>query len=264
MVGSTIETGLRNKVVVVTGAAAGIGLATALRFAREQCRIAAWDVKVGAQNDLERQIRNAGGESLVRKIDVADAGNVEDGVREVVGKWGRIDVLVNNAGITRDAQLIRWKHGSIGEAMSDDALDTVLSVNLKGVFHCARAVVPHMIGTGGEVILNASSIVGVYGNFGQTNYAAAKAGVIAFTRTWSRELGKHNIRVNAVAPGFIATDMVRTIPEKVMQHMVAHTPLGRTGTAEDVAEAYAWLASDAASFISGIVLPVDGGLVLGT
>jgi 3-oxoacyl-[acyl-carrier protein] reductase len=148
--------------------------------------------------------------------------------------------------------------------MSDEAFDAVLSVNLKGVFHCTRAVVPHMIRAGGGVILNASSIVGLYGNFGQTNYAAAKAGVIAFTRTWSRELGKHNIRVNAVAPGFIATDMVRTIPEKVIQNMVVHTPLGRMGKPQDVAETYVWLASDAASFITGAVLSVDGGLVLGT
>jgi 3-oxoacyl-[acyl-carrier protein] reductase len=121
-----------------------------------------------------------------------------------------------------------------------------------------------MIRAGGGVILNASSIVGLYGNFGQTNYAAAKAGVIAFTKTWSRELGKHNIRVNAIAPGFIATELIRTIPEKVMQNMVAHTPLGRMGKPEDVAEAYVWLASDAASFITGTVLSVDGGLVLGT
>jgi 3-oxoacyl-[acyl-carrier protein] reductase len=191
MVESTIETGLRDKVVIVTGSAAGIGLATALRFAREQCRVAAWDVTVGAQTDLERQISDAGGEPLVHKIDVTAAKDVEDGVREVLGKWSRIDVLVNNAGITRDAQLVRWKDGRVGEAMSDDALNAVLSVNLKGVFHCARAVVPHMITTSGGVILNASSIAGVYGNFGQTNYAASKAGVIAFTRTWSRELGKH-------------------------------------------------------------------------
>jgi 3-oxoacyl-[acyl-carrier protein] reductase len=239
-------------------------LATALRFAREQCRVAAWDVKVGAQIDLECQISDIGGDPFVQRIDVTAVKDVEDGVREVVEKWGRIDVLVNNAGITRDAQLVRWKDGRAGEVMSDDALDAVFSVNLKGVFHCARAVVPHMISAGGGVILNASSIVGVYGNFGQTNYAASKAGVIAFTQTWSRELGRYNIRVNAVAPGFIATDMVRTIPEKVMQQMVARTPLGRTGRPEDVAEAYAWLASEAASFINGIVLPVDGGLVLGT
>jgi len=256
-------TGLGDKVVIVTGAAAGIGRATALRFAREQCRIAAWDVKELAP-DLQSQLKEEGGHAIFRKTDVTDAKDVEDGVREVVGKWGQIDVLINNAGITRDSQLVKWTDGAPASTMSDEAFDDVLSVNLKGVFHCARAVVPHMIRAGGGVILNASSIVGLYGNFGQTNYAAAKAGVIAFTRTWSRELGKHNIRVNAIAPGFIATELIRTIPEKVMQNMVAHTPLGRMGKPEEVAEAYVWLASDAASFITGAVLSVDGGLVLGT
>jgi 3-oxoacyl-[acyl-carrier protein] reductase len=148
--------------------------------------------------------------------------------------------------------------------MSEKDFDAVVSVNLKGVFLCTRAVAPRMIAGGGGVILNASSIVGLYGNFGQTNYAATKAGVINMTKTWSRELGRYNIRVNAVAPGFIATEMVTAMPEKVLQGMVAHTPLGRMGKPEDVAEAYFWLASDAASFISGTVLSVDGGLVGGT
>ena len=256
-------TGLRNKVVIVTGAAAGIGRATALRFAREQCRIAVWDVNELAP-DLQRQLTEERGETIFRKTDVTDTKDVEDGVRAVVSKWGQINVLINNAGITRDSQLVKWMDGAPASTMSDEAFDAVLSVNLKGVFQCARAVVPHMIRAGGGVILNASSIVGLYGNFGQTNYAAAKAGVIAFTRTWSRELGKHNIRVNAIAPGFIATELIRTIPEKVMQNMVAHTPLGRMGKPEDVAEAYVWLASDASSFVTGAVLSVDGGLVLGT
>jgi len=201
---------------------------------------------------------------VFRQMNVADAADVEAAAAEVAGRWGRIDVLVNNAGILRDDQLVKWKDGQAVRVMDDATFNAVISVNLKGVFHCARAVVPHMIRAGGGVILNASSIVGLYGNFGQTNYAAAKAGVIALTRTWSRELGKHNIRVNAVAPGFIATEMVRSMPEKVIQSMVAHTPLGRMGSPENVAEAYAWLACDAASFITGAVLSVDGGLVLGT
>lgn len=258
-----IETGLGNRVVIVTGAARGIGRATAMRFAREQCRIAAWDVNP-ENPDLERELGDAGGQPLVRRTNVIEAADVEQAVDEVVGKWGRIDVLINNAGITRDSQLVKWKDGEVAGSMSDQAFDDVLAVNLRGVFQCARAVVPHMIRNGGGVILNAASVVGLYGNFGQTNYAATKAGVIAFTKTWSRELGKHNIRMNAVAPGFIATDMVRTIPEKVRRGMLEHTPLGRMGKPEDVADAYVWLASDAAAFISGSVLSVDGGLVPGT
>ena len=256
--------GLNGKVVIVTGAAAGIGRATARRFAQEGCRVAAWDVNDKGQNEINRELRQEENKGLFRKLNVAQAADVEAAVSEVVDRWGRIDVLVNNAGIVRDDQLVKWKDGETVKVMSDDAFEEVISINLKGVFHCSRAVVPHMIRGGGGAILNASSIVGLYGNFGQTNYAAAKAGVIAFTRTWSRELGKYNIRVNAVAPGFIATEMVRSMPEKIIQNMVSHTPLGRMGSPEDVAEAYIWLASEASSFITGVVLSVDGGLVPGT
>jgi 3-oxoacyl-[acyl-carrier protein] reductase len=148
--------------------------------------------------------------------------------------------------------------------MSDEQFDAVISVNLRGVFVCARAVAPRMIQAGGGVILNASSVVGLYGNFGQTNYVATKAGVIGMTRVWARELGKYHIRVNAVAPGFIATEMVKSMPQKVLQSMVDHTPIGRMGQPEDIANAYLWLASDAASFVSGAVISVDGGVVTGT
>jgi 3-oxoacyl-[acyl-carrier protein] reductase len=258
------DTGLRSKVVIVTGAAAGIGLATARRFASEGCRVAAWDVNDAGQEELLRELTALGGEALFRKVSVCSDADVESAVEEVVGRWGAVDVLINNAGITRDSQFVKWKDGAVAGTMSDDAFDSVISVNLKGVFLCSRAVVPHMIRKGSGVILNASSIVGLYGNFGQTNYAATKAGVIAFARTWSRELGKYNIRVNAIAPGFTATEMVRKMPEKIIQSMVSHIPLGRMGTPEDMAEAYVWLASDAASFITGTVLSVDGGLVLGT
>jgi 3-oxoacyl-[acyl-carrier protein] reductase len=259
-----MNTGLKNKVVIVTGAGAGIGRATAKRFAAEHCRVVAWDVNVATQADVPCELESAGGQALFRKTDVTSAQDVEEAVGQVIGQWGRVDVLVNNAGITRDAQLIKWKDGTLAGTMTDQDFDQVISVNLKGVFLCTRAVVPHMIRNGGGVILNASSVVGLYGNFGQTNYAATKAGVIAFAQTWSRELAKFNIRVNAVAPGFIATEMVQKMPEKVIQSMVSHTPLGRMGKPEDVAEAYVWLASDAASFITGTVLSVDGGLVLGT
>ncbi|MGO4882669.1 MAG: beta-ketoacyl-ACP reductase [Bryobacteraceae bacterium] len=258
------EKGLRGKVVIVTGAMAGIGRATARRFSNEGCRVAAWDVNDAGQEELLRELSSLGGEPLFRKTNVCDSADVTAAVGETVARWGTIDVLINNAGITRDAQLVKWKDGQAASLMSDEAFDAVVSVNLKGVFICSRAVVPHMIRNGSGVILNASSIVGLYGNFGQTNYAATKAGVISFARTWSRELGRYNIRVNAVAPGFIATEILRTMPEKVVQSMVERTPLGRMGSPEDIAEAYVWLASDAAAFITGTVLSVDGGLVLGT
>ena len=246
---------MKEKVVIVTGGAAGIGRATAHRFAREGARVAVWDVQPDASESPVGEFQ---------KVDVTDAAAVEAAVAAVVEKWGRIDVLVNNAGIVRDGQLVKWKDGQQTGGMGEREFDAVVSVNLKGVFLCTRAVVPHMIAAGGGVILNASSVVGLYGNFGQTNYAATKAGVISMTKTWARELGKHNIRVNAVAPGFIATEMVTAMPEKVLQSMVGHTPLGRMGKPEDIAEAYFWLASDAASFVHGTVLSVDGGLVGGT
>ena len=173
-------------------------------------------------------------------------------------------MLVNNAGIVRDAQLVKAKDGEVVSTMDDATFDAVIAVNLKGVFVCTRAVVPQMIRQGSGVILNASSIVGLYGNFGQTNYAATKAGVISFTQTWARELGKFGIRVNAVAPGFIATDMVKAMPEKVLASMSGRTPLGTLGEPDDIANAYVWLASDAAKFVHGTVLSVDGGLVMGT
>jgi 3-oxoacyl-[acyl-carrier protein] reductase len=171
---------------------------------------------------------------------------------------------VNNAGIVRDAQLVKWKDGAVAGEMDDATFDAVIDVNLRGVFLCTRAVVPHMIAAGGGAILNASSIVGLYGNFGQTNYAAAKAGVISFTQTWARELGRYGIRVNAVAPGFIATDMVKVMPQKVLDAMSSKTPLQTLGEPADIANAYVWLASGAAKFVHGAVLSVDGGLVLGT
>ncbi len=249
-----IQTGLEGKVVIVTGAAAGIGRATAHRFAQEGCRVASWDVKDGTAEE--------GG--MFQRVDVTSTESVEAAVRAVVERWGGVHVLVNNAGILRDGQLVKYKDGAVAGLMSDEQFDSVISVNLKGVFHCTRAVVPRMIEGGGGVILNASSIVGVYGNFGQTNYVASKAGVIGMTRVWARELGKYKIRVNAVTPGFIATDMTAGMPEKILQTMVGRTPIGRMGQPEDVANAYVWLASDGASFVSGQVLGVDGGVVTGT
>jgi 3-oxoacyl-[acyl-carrier protein] reductase len=231
------------KVVIVSGGAAGIGRATVARFRDAGATVVVWDLP---------------------DVDVTKADVVNAAAEAVVEEHGRIDVLVNNAGILRDAQLVKWKDGAVVSTMDDATFDAVINVNLRGVFLCTRAVVPHMIAGGGGVILNASSIVGLYGNFGQTNYAATKAGVIAFTQTWARELGRHNIRVNAVAPGFIATEMVKSMPPKVLESMAAHAPLGRMGEPDDIANAYFWLASDEAKFVHGAVLSVDGGLVLGT
>jgi len=260
-----IETGLGGKAVVVTGGGAGIGRATARRFAREGCRVAVWDVDQGAAAGIVAELEGAGApEAAFHRVDVTDAGAVEGAAAAVVERFGGVDVLVNNAGIVRDAQLVKWTEGEVASVLSDEAFDRVVSVNLRGVYLCARAVVPHMIRGGGGVILNASSVVGLYGNFGQTSYAATKAGVVNMTRTWARELGRHGIRVVAVAPGFVATDIVRDMPEKVLAGMVQRTPVGRMGRPEDIAEAYVWLASDAASFVHGAVLSVDGGLVIGT
>ncbi len=259
-----IETGLKDKVVIVTGAAAGIGRGTALRFAEEGCRVAAWDVNDASAAALEAEIAAAGGTGWFQKVDVAKAGEVAAAVAAIVERWGAIAVLVNNAGIVRDAQLVKYKDGEVVATMSDEQWEAVIGVNLRGVFNCTRAVVPHMITGGGGAILNASSVVGLYGNFGQTNYVATKAGVIGMTKTWARELAKFRIRVNAVAPGFVATEILSAMPEKVLQGMVGHTPLGRMGQPRDIAEAYVWLASDAASWITGRTLGVDGGLVVGT
>jgi len=259
-----IETGLQGKVVIVTGAAAGIGRETARRFAAEGCRVAAWDVDAARGASLVDELTAAGGEAAFFAVNVADAAAVEAATTAVLARWGRLDVLVNNAGIVRDGQLVKFKDGQLVGSMSDEQWEAVIGVNLRGVFHCTRAAVPHMITAGGGVVLNASSVVGLYGNFGQTNYVATKAGVIGMTRVWARELGRYNIRVNAVAPGFVATEILASMPQKVLDGMVARTPIGRMGQPLDIANAYVFLASDAASFISGAVLSVDGGLVVGT
>ena len=253
------------RVAIVTGGAAGIGRATALRFAQGGYAVSVWDVDEAGAAALVPALQAAGApDAEGRKVDVTDSAAVEKAVAEVVARFGRVDALVNNAGIVRDSQLVKWKEGVVASTMTDADFDKVIAVNLKGVFTCTRAAAPHMIKQGSGVVLNASSVVGLYGNFGQTNYAATKAGVISFTKTWARELGKFGIRVNAVAPGFVATDIIKAMPEKVIAGMVAKTPVGRMGKPEDIAEAYFWLASDAASFVHGATLSVDGGLVLGT
>lgn len=244
---------LAGKVAIITGGARGIGRETALLFAREGARVVLGDLDAEAGEAAVREIRSGGGEALFVSVNVADTGQVQAMVDATVQRFGRIDILVNNAGITRDAFLTK---------MSPEQWEQVIAVNLTGVFNCTRAVAPVMIAQGGGRILNAASVVGLYGNLGQTNYAASKAGVIAMTRTWAKELGRKGITVNAVAPGFIVTEMTARVPEKVLEMMREKTPLGRLGHPRDVAYAYLFLASDEAAYINGAVLSVDGGLVL--
>ncbi len=252
---------LKDKVTLVTGGAAGIGKATALRFAEEGAKVVICDVNEEAGAALLPEL---GPEARFDKVNVADRKDVQAWIDSVMAQYGRVDVLINNAGITRDGLFVKMKDGELVKQMEESAFDTVMLVNLKGVFNCTQAVAPVMIKQGGGVIVNASSVVGLYGNFGQTNYVATKAGVIGMTKVWARELGKFGIRVNAVAPGFILTEMVQKMPENVLADMKAHTPVGRLGDPRDIANAYLWLASDEASYVHGTTISVDGGIVIGT
>ena len=242
---------LDNKVSIITGAAQGIGLATALKFAREGAIVIVCDVKQAAVDAAVTQCTELGATAVGYVMDVTQREMVDAVVARVKEQFGRIDVLVNNAGITQDARLVK---------MTLEQFDRVIDVNLRGVFHCAQAVADTMSAQGGGVILNASSVVGIYGNFGQTNYAASKFGVIGFTKTWSRELGPKGVRVNAVAPGFISTPILSTIPDKVITEMEHRVPLRRLGQPEEIANVYAFLASDEASYINGAVIEVSGGM----
>lgn len=252
---------LSGKVALITGGAAGIGKATAEVFVKEGAKVVICDVSEELGNQTAKAL---GADALFYKVDVTNRAEVQAWVEDVVSKLGHVDILVNNAGITRDAQFIKIKEGELVKQMGEDAFDMVVSVNLKGVFNCTQAVSPFMVKQGGGVVLNASSVVGLYGNFGQTNYVATKAGVIGMTKVWARELGKYNIRVNAVAPGFIMTEMIAKMPEEVLAGMRAKTPLGRLGEPVDIANTYLWLASDEGAYVHGATISVDGGIVLGT
>ena len=252
---------LQDRVALITGGAAGIGKAAAEAFAREGARVVICDLNAEAGQAL---LPGLGPQAAFYAVDVTDRGAVQSWVDAVVEKYGRIDILVNNAGITRDAQLVSLVDGTLFKQMSEDAFDAVVAVNLKGVFNCAQAVAPTMIRQAAGVILNISSVVSLYGNFGQTNYVATKAAVIGMTRVWARELGRKGVRVNAIAPGFIATDMVQKMPERVRDEMKAKIPLGRLGQPEDIANTLVWLASAEAAYVHGAVISVDGGIVLGT
>lgn len=252
---------LQDKVCIITGGAAGIGKATAVKFAAEGAKVVICDVNEEAGKALAAELGN---DASFWKVNVVNRQEVQAWIDAVAAKYGRIDALINNAGITRDSQFVKFKEGEVVGQMSEEAFDAVIAVNLKGVFNCTQAVVPYMIKQGGGAIVSASSVVGLYGNFGQTNYAATKFGVIGMTKTWARELGKYQIRVNAVAPGFILTEMVLKMPENVLAGMAANAPLKRLGKPEEIANVYAWLASEEASYVHGAVISVDGGIVLGS
>ncbi len=244
---------LEGKIALITGAGQGIGEATALKFAAEGATVVACDLRQASVDQVVLRCQALGSQAIGRVMDVTQREQVDAVVQEVLQRHGRIDALVNNAGITADARL---------QKMTLEQFDRVIDVNLRGVFHCSQAVADAMVLQGSGVILNASSVVGIYGNFGQTNYAATKFGVIGFTKTWSRELGPKGVRVNAVAPGFVDTPILRTIPEKVLKEMENKVPLKRLGTPEEIANVYAFLASDDASYITGAVIEVCGGMTI--
>ena len=244
---------LQNKTAIITGGASGLGKAAVHKFAAEGASVSIWDVNVEAGEKLAEELTGKGFPVEYHHVNVADYNLVADKVSEAVSHHGKIDILINNAGITSDATLIK---------MDESQWDEVVDVNLKGIFNCGQAVGRIMVEQGSGVIINTSSVVALYGNFGQTNYVASKAGVIGMTKVWARELGRKGVRVNAVAPGFIATDLVAKMPEKVLEMIQGKTPLGRLGTPDDIAGAYLFLASDEASFINGAVLSVDGGIVV--
>lgn len=251
---------LKNRVALITGGAAGIGKATAQRFKEEGAIVVICDVK----EEVGQAVADELGLAAFYKVNVADRQDVQRWIDDVTARFGRVDVLVNNAGVLRDGRLVVVKDGELVKQMPEADWDLVIGVNLKGVFNCTQAVAPVMIRQGSGVILNASSVVGLDGNFGQTNYVATKSGVIGMTKVWARELGRNGVRVNAIAPGFIRTEMVLQMPEKVLADMAARVPLRRMGEPRDIANAYLFLASDEASYISGEVLRVDGGIVVGT
>ena len=244
--------GLKDKVVVITGAAGGIGKATALRFAEEGADIVVADFADGAATVAEVEAK--GRKAIYVQTDVTNIDSAKAMIAKAIETFGRVDVLINNAGITKDAMM---------KKMAKESFDAVIAVNLTGVFNCTSAVLPNMLENKSGVVLTTSSIVGLFGNIGQTNYAASKWGVIGMTKSWAKEMAKNGLRFNCVAPGFIGTGMVRKIPAEVLQEkIIIKIPAGRLGEPEEIAAAFAFLASDDAKFINGTVLSVDGACTI--
>ena len=244
---------LEGKVSIITGGAQGIGLATAEKFAAEGARVVICDVNQDVISGVVNEFKQSGIDVDGFNADVTNQADISNMVDLVISKYGQIDCLVNNAGIVRDARMVN---------MTQEQFDSVIDVNLKGTYNCAKSVFPHMMERQSGVVLNASSIVGIYGNFGQTNYAASKFGVIGMAKTWAREFGRFGIRVNAVCPGMIKTDILSDIPDKVLENIVSKVPMGRLGAPSEIANTYAFLASDEASYINGAVIEVGGGATL--
>ena len=244
---------LENKVAIITGGAQGIGKAATIKYVNEGASVAVWDIDEKKGTDFCQGLTADGFNAQFFKVNVADYNDVKENVEKVLSAFDKIDILINNAGITRDGTL---------KKMTPEQWQQVIDVNLTGVFNCTQVVSVKMLEKGSGRIINASSVVGLYGNFGQTNYVATKAGVIGMTKVWARELGPKGINVNAIAPGFIATEMVKAMPEKVIKMMEDKTPLKRLGSPEDIANAYLFLASDEASYINGTTLSVDGGITI--
>lgn len=244
---------LIDKVAVITGGAQGIGKASVKKFAQEGATVIIWDVNDEKATATINQLKIISEKIEFQKVNVTSLESVTEAVNQIVAKHNRIDILVNNAGITRDASFLK---------MTEDQWKQVIDVNLTGVFICTKAIAPIMVNNNYGKIVNTSSVVGLYGNFGQTNYVATKSGIIGMTKVWARELGRKGINVNAVAPGFIATEMIDNVPEKVIAMLKDKTPLGKLGDPEDIANAYLFLVSEESKFITGTVLSVDGGLVL--
>ena len=239
---------LKDKVSIITGGAAGIGAATAIKFKEEGAKVIIWDLNEEKGNALAAELG-----ADFDKVNTSNYADIELAAKKVYDKYGRIDVLVNNAGITRDSSL---------KKMTPELWQQVIDVNLTGVFYCVKIISEYMLMNNWGRILNASSVVGLYGNFGQTNYVATKAGLIGMTKTLARELGRKGITVNCVAPGFIATEMVSAMPENVIDSMKAKVPVARLGEPKEIASAYAYLASDEAAYINGATLSVDGGMTV--